>query len=372
MYLQVFGTVETVRGVAAATLSVDDDRPAEYMIQWYGTGINPGAILSTAEENGDTIELIPRWLYRVGSNGGLILPPLLTDEEVSGLKATHATLRKTDQGLEGNWTGPNMPSGAISFPKAPDILKGVKAVRCRSWAGFKSWAAERRSQDNAAWFRGHGCSSYSLRTSLHRAGRHRMDRYLATELVQFKSHVEAVFNRRFNLNDGDDYSTVLVLGQHHGLPTPMLDWTESPYIAAFFAFSDALDAKRAGKKSTHVRVFALSQKMIEGTSPRAVVVSWPQPFVASLTVAPLHNPRLYAQQGRFMVTNVSNLEAFIRNIEIKAGMQHLFAIDIPVACGTEALQDLAFMGLTAATMFPGLDGISRMIRHEMFYKKPLP
>jgi len=135
-------------------------------------------------------------------------------------------------------------------------------------------------------------------------------------------------------------------------------------------FSDALQGKRSRPDSTHVRVYSVSEEFVTVTSPQSAFLTAPQPFVASLAVDPIHNSRLLAQQGRFMVTIVVNVEDFIRNVESRIARQHLFAAYVPVSGAPEALQDLAFMGLTAATMFPGLDGIALMIRHEMFYKAP--
>ena len=76
---------------------------------------------------------------------------------------------------------------------------------------------------------------------------------------------------------------------------------------------------------------------------------------------------MYAQQGHFLATNIAHLEGFLLAMEKVAGKKALIAVDVPVSDTTEALKDLAFMGLTAAPMFPGLDGVSRMIKHHMSF-----
>lgn len=95
-----------------------------------------------------------------------------------------------------------------------------------------------------------------------------------------------------------------------------------------------------------------------------------QPYIAFLKIPPRHNPRFLAQQGHFLVTNMAHAGDFIDYLEAHSGKTYLFAADVPVSCAPEALQDLAFMGLTAANMFPGLDGVGRMIRHQMLFRPP--
>jgi hypothetical protein len=97
----------------------------------------------------------------------------------------------------------------------------------------------------------------------------------------------------------------------------------------------------------------------------SVSVPFYRPYISPLRIGPRNNARLQAPQGHFLVTNMADIESHLRKMEISDGNQYLSAVDLPVACASEALQDLAFMGLTAATLFPGLDGLCRKIKLEM-------
>ena len=88
-------------------------------------------------------------------------------------------------------------------------------------------------------FRGHANESWTLATPLDRLSR-------AYEAIRAdaEEYVLLTFKRRAQHYLRDlpaelDELEWLALMRHHGAPTRLLDWTRSPYVAAFFATADA-------------------------------------------------------------------------------------------------------------------------------------
>ncbi len=110
-------------------------------------------------------------------------------------------------------------------------------IRAKSWTDLieqlyvDSWDPNLdRFRSNYA-FRGLSNSDYELATSLMRLG----GRYWDLEF-----HLMRNFIKYARVDSSHSYSTWnwLVLAQHHGLPTRLLDWTFSPFVAMHFATND--------------------------------------------------------------------------------------------------------------------------------------
>jgi hypothetical protein len=363
---QYSGKIETLTGWCLAYLFRDDDEPNEVTIHAWGTEDKPFAIWArvlyeTPARN--RITLLPRVLYHTDENGKLI-PASDAESKAFDPNSYSIKLELVEEIWRGRWHKADGSSGEVEFEPVRDTAELV-THQCDSWSDFKEWTDMIRQQGRISAFRGHGSKSFRLRTSLQRAGRHRLERYCAETLPEFQAHVEAVEGTRFALSEADDYLTLLGLAQHHGLPTPLLDWTRSPYVAAFFAFVDAVEW-RDSRNDTHVRIYGLSEDLIKRSTRNTLTLPSIRPYAATLRIGPLRNPRLYAQQGLFMVTNAKNVEHVLIEEGAAKGLEYLVAVDVPISAAIEALQDLSYMGLTAATMFPGLDGVCRMMKHSMY------
>jgi FRG domain-containing protein len=161
--------------------------------------------------------------------------------------------------------------------------------------------------------------------------------------------------------------------QHHGLPTRLLDWTESYLVALYFAVRDADGKHDAAVWATNpwwINRQALGDyKLFSADAPDAS--PW-QPGVprdklpsSVLAIRPVYgSARIQAQRGVFTIhgTNVSGLDSLI-NMSADACMRKF----VPPAPSIYRIHgELTRAGITESLVLPELPGLCRELKNFFF------
>jgi hypothetical protein len=142
---------------------------------------------------------------------------------------------------------------------------------------------------------------------------------------------------------------LLAIAQHHGLTTRLLDWTANPLNAAYFAVHE--DKNTTGPAVIHAVKFDTGfRKSADNLYPEPMNCPGILIFRPSSVV-----PRITRQGGLFTIHNPpsSPLET------LPAGVVKLERIVISKTYRTKLRSDLAFCGISSASLFPDLDGLSK-------------
>jgi hypothetical protein len=232
----------------------------------------------------------------------------------------------------------------------------------KSWEDFKKFVLTLEPYRFA--FRGHENNTWRLRTSFHRTGRASLIKFRTQDVPALHRHLSGLTTHQFNLADALDYAAFLSLAQHHGYPTPILDWTQSPFVAAYFAFKDL--SRNNVTTDQKVRILVLDARGWSNTVERAVALM--PGFLHMTVLEPLatNNPRALPQQSLSTVTNIDDLEQYIRGFEARYTRTYLTAIDMPASERRTVMQELALMGITAGSLFPGIDGACLQLKERFF------
>ena len=255
--------------------------------------------------------------------------------------------------------GAAAPTG-VALEVAP-ANTSISEVQFDSWNDFKARFTDElfgdqnggRYESGRYLFRGHSDRYWTLSPTFDRNFRsHPPAKRLAIERDLLENFRETlVRSGKFDAARHEDEHRLLALGQHYGLPTRLLDWTESPYIAAFFAFNNAA---LLGSADGTVAVWALDAR-----NP-----IWSPEFGVAIFDVPYDgNDRIRSQQGKFTLsrTTSSSLEEYVEShgTWTSIGDPPLRKFLVPGHQSSVALSELDAMGINNATVYPETQGAAQ-------------
>ena len=291
--------------------------------------------------------------------GAAVVPERLQDRwpGVELPETADLDLDFSDNLLRAKWTTSGA-SGSISTHSSyhPNVKKTGLPSKEISWSDFRDLSTQARYGKFA--YRGQA-KNWPLRTSFHRTRRASLFTYFEVTVPSLHKELAEQFPLGMSVATDMLYESILFTAQHHGFPTPTLDWTYSSLVAAYFAYVDAEPTEDVYVYQFDLEEWSADQAQTPGLVFHAPKLRFAQPF-------PSGNARQRPQHGLTMFSNIADIQTAIRYFESSKRKEYLRVYKLPATSRETALSELMMMNITPASLFPGLDGICKSARHRQF------
>lgn len=264
------------------------------------------------------------------------------------------------------------------------ILEEIPVATLKDFTAFVELILS--NPDEIAWYRGVGDISYELKPTLYR----RLEIVNINDFLELEKQIISRFKQRsipyLSRSLIDDWD-MLFLMQHYRVPTRLLDWTEHPYVALYFALTTAPFDKKTAKYITDAAIWVINpvlwnQKNLQHLSFKGGILSQEFPQVRNyfpvtdldmlpenpLAIYGSHNsPRIVAQRGVFTIfgKNLNPMEIIYKNDFPKNSLRKII---IPKENILNLLKSIISIGYTDSVIFPDLDGLGKEIKRFFDYE----
>jgi len=266
----------------------------------------------------------------------------------------------------------------------------VRDIRVNTWAELNeqlfadTWNQSIGRFRSDFVYKGMCDARWTLRTTLMRLGGnfHEVETHLLRNFKKYATQSAVPTNSEWNW---------LAVAQHHGLPTRLLDWTYSPYVALHFATDDVeifdsdgviwavnfvnlheLLPQRLRDLLQRERSNSFTVEMLDEAAPNLSALEMiSHDEFALFFETPALDARIVNQYALFSLMSSPGVR--LDEWLTKRGESLARRIIIPAHLKWEARDKLDQANITERVLFPGLDGLSRWLRrHYMPRRCPGP
>lgn len=200
-------------------------------------------------------------------------------------------------------------------------------------------------------FRGLSDSSYQLIPSV---GRY-LPRFMANGRTKIDLHNHErfaieIFEKRlpaYSQKEPGNRWELLVIAQHHGLPTRLMDWSHNPLVALFFAVQKQNDKDGA--------VYVLPSGALLDAMDTGEIHGDPFAVYKPVQFSPPHVTQRASVQESMFTLHPEPTEAFVA--------PELEQIVIPAAAKERLRIELMRYGYHPERLFPGIDGMASTLKY---------
>lgn len=245
------------------------------------------------------------------------------------------------------------PKGRPPRWTASEVVDGIQTVHTKKFQLFVEYINQEIGSDFEDYiYRGHRKESYRLVSTLDRkAGKDLNYSQVKKDLLeQFK--LASRGKRGPSPVQYEDDRNWWSLGQHFGLLTPLLDWSLSPYAAAYFAFEKTKDDDERNR----VVYFLKRTVVIDSLG-----------FLNLFLPNTDENARVISQNGLFTYSDDPvDIEEYVKKKHVGQNQRVLVKFVIPNTERKNALVTLDSMNINHMTLFPDLMGASLYSNIKIF------